>query len=168
MPHQNPGMMRYSLRAVALFFCVLSMTACATNSWQAVSLDAISPAQLIEEDRPSSVRVTTSEVTELEVVAPRIEGDELVAARPFGFSVPLADILRLEVEGTDLGPTVLKTLGLGAGVVVLGTLAAVGVLFILVVGDELSNPTGSDGLLKRFCSGDFCFGNQQESQPQSP
>lgn len=168
MPHQNPGMMRYSLRAVALFFCVLSMTACATNSWQAVSLDAMSPAELIEEDRPSRVRVTTSEVTELEVVAPRIEGDDLVATRPFGFSVPLADILRLEVEGTDLGLTVLKTLGLGAGVVVLGTLALTAVLFILVVGDELSNPTGSDGLLKRFCSGDFCFGNRQESQPQSP
>ena len=125
---QNPDMMRHSLRAVALFFCVLSMTACATNSWQAVSLDAISPAQLIEEDRPSSVRVTTSEVTELEVVAPRIEGDDLVAAS--GFSVPLADILRLEVEGLDLDQTVLRTLGLGAGVVVLGTLA----LIILIVG----------------------------------
>jgi hypothetical protein len=127
----------------------------------------MSPAELIEEDRPSRVRVTTSEVT-VEVVAPRIEGDDLVATRPFGFSVPLADILRLEVEGTDLGLTVLKTLGLGAGVVVLGTLALTAVLFILVVGDELSNPTGSDGLLKRFCSGDFCFGNRQESQPQSP
>jgi len=146
VPHHNRGMMRYSLRAVALFFCVLSMTACATNSWQAVSLDAISPAELIEEDRPSRVRVTTSEVT-VEVVAPRIEGDDLVATRPFGFSVPLADILRLEVEGTDLGLTVLKTLGLGAGVVVLATLALTAVLFILVFGDELSNPTGSDGLL---------------------
>ena len=119
--------MRYSLRAVALFFCVLSMTACATNSWQAVSLDAMSPAELIEEDRPSRVRVTTSEVT-VEVVAPRIEGDDLVAAS--GFSVPLADILRLEVEGLDLDQTVLRTLGLGAGVVVLGTLA----LILLIVG----------------------------------
>jgi len=167
VPHQNPSMMRYSLRAVALFFCVLSMTACATNSWQAVSLDAMSPAELIEEDRPSRVRVTTSEVT-VEVVAPRIEGDDLVATRPFGFSVPLADIIRLEVQGTDLGLTVLKALGLGAGVVVLGTLVAAGVLFILVFGEELSNPGSTDGLLKRFCSGDFCFGDRQESQPQSP
>jgi len=142
VPHHNPGMMRYSLRAVALFVCVLSMTACATNSWQAVSLDAISPAELIEEDRPSSVRVTTSEVT-VEVVAPRIEGDDLVAARPFGFSVPLADILRLEVEGTDPGLTVLKTLGLGAGVVVAGILALGGVLLILILVDA----TEGDGLL---------------------
>ena len=121
-------MTRYRPRAVLLLFGVLYLTACATNSWQAVSLDAISPAQLIEEDRPSSVRVTTSEVTELEVVAPRIEGDDLVAAS--GFSVPLADILRMEVEGLDLDQTVLRTLGLGAGVVVLGTLA----LIILIVG----------------------------------
>ena len=121
-------MTRHRPRAVLLLFGVLYLTACATNSWQAVSLDAISPAQLIEEDRPSSVRVTTSEVTELEVVAPRIEGDDLVAAS--GFSVPLADILRLEVEGLDLDQTVLRTLGLGAGVVVLGTLA----LIILIVG----------------------------------
>ena len=164
---QNAGMTRYSLRAVLLLFGVLYLTACATSSWQAVSLDAISPAQLIEEDRPSRVRVTTSvdrgEMT-VEVVAPRVEGDDLVAAN--GFSVALADILRLEVEGTDLGLTVLKTLGLGAGVVVAGTLALTAVLFILVFGDELSNPTGSDGLL--ICSGDFCFGNRQESQPQSP
>ena len=74
--------------------------------------------------------MTTSEVTELEVVAPRIEGDDLVATRPFGFSVPLADILRLEVAGPDVDQTVLRTLGLGAGVVVLGTLA----LIILIVG----------------------------------
>ena len=121
-------MTRYSLRAVLLLFGVLYLTACATSSWQAVSLDAISPAQLIEEDRPPIVRVTTSEVTELEVVAPRIEGDDLVAAS--GFSVPLADILRLEVEGLDLDQTVLRTLGLGAGVVVLGTLA----LILLIVG----------------------------------
>ena len=121
-------MTRHRPRAVLLLFGVLYLTACATNSWQAVSLDAISPAQLIEEDRPSSVRVTTSEVNELELVAPRIEGDDLVAAS--GFSVPLADILRMEVEGLDLDQTVLRTLGLGAGVVVLGTLA----LIILIVG----------------------------------
>ena len=98
----------------------------------------------------------------VEVVAPRVEGDDLVAAN--GFSVALADILRLEVEGTDDGLTVLKTLGLGAVVVVAGALTLIGVLFILVIGDELSG-TG-DGLL--ICSGDFCFGNRQESQPQSP
>ena len=122
-------MTRYSLRAVLLLFGVLYLTACATSSWQAVSLDAISPAQLIEEDRPSRVRVTTSvdrgEMT-VEVVAPRVEGDDLVAAN--GFSVALADILRLEVEGLDLDQTVLRTLGLSAGVIGASALA-----FILLI-----------------------------------
>ena len=58
-------MTRYRPRAVLLLFLVLNLTACQT--WQSVSLDAISPAQLIEEDRPASVRVTTPEVTELEL-----------------------------------------------------------------------------------------------------
>ena len=105
MPQQNPGMMRYSFRAVALLFCVLSMTACATNSWQAVSLDAISPAQLIEEDRPDRVRVTGGEVLEREVVAPSVEGDQLVGAGDF--SMPLSDIFGLEVRGISWGRTLL-------------------------------------------------------------
>ena len=123
---QNEGMTRYSLRAVLLLFGVLYLTACATSSWQAVSLDAISPAQLIEEDRPPIVRVTTSEVNELELIAPRVAGDDLVAAN--GFSVALADILRLEVEGLDLDQTVLRTLGLSAGVIGASALA-----FILLI-----------------------------------
>ena len=149
-------MTRYRLRAALMLFLVLNLTAC--QAWHSVSLDVISPAQLIEEDRPSSVRVTTSEVNELELIAPRVEGDDLVAAN--GFSVALADILRLEVEGTDDGLTVLRTLGLGVGVVVAGTLTLAAVLVLLVFGAD------DDGLL--ICSGDFCFGNRQESQPQSP
>ena len=121
-------MTRYSLRTLLLLFGVLYLTSCVASSWQAVSLDAISPAQLIEEDRPPIVRVTTPDVTEVELIGPRVEGDDLVAAN--GFSVALADILRLEVEGLDLDQTVLRTLGLGAGVVVLGTLA----LILLIVG----------------------------------
>ena len=43
---------RYRARAVLLLFGVLYLTACSTTSWQPVSLNAISPAQFIEEDRP--------------------------------------------------------------------------------------------------------------------
>ena len=70
--------------------------------------------------------MTTSEVNELELIAPRVEGDDLVAAN--GFSVALADILRLEVEGLDLDQTVLRTLGLSAGVIGASALA-----FILLI-----------------------------------
>ena len=110
-------MTRYRPRAFLLLFLVLNLTACQT--WQSVSLDAISPAQLIEEDRPASVRVTTPEVTELELVAPRVEGDELVAV---GGSIPLADILGLEVHGFSLGRTVLLALG---GVLTLPVILAI-------------------------------------------
>ena len=53
---QNEGMTRYRYRAVLLLFGVLHLTACQT--WRSVSLDAISPAQVIEEDQPDRVRVT--------------------------------------------------------------------------------------------------------------
>ena len=97
----------YRLRAVLLLFLVLNVTAC--TSWHSVSLDVISPAELIEEDQPDRVRVSGREVLEREVVAPSIEGDQLVGAG--GFSMPLADILGLEVHGFSLGRTVLMGLG---------------------------------------------------------
>ena len=111
-------MTRYSPRAVLLLFLVLNLTAC--QAWHSVSLDAISPAQLIEEDRPDRVRVTGGEVLEWEVVAPSVEGDQLVGAGDF--SIPLADILGLEVRGFSLGRTVL--IGLG-GVVALPVILAI-------------------------------------------
>ena len=96
-------MARYRLRAVLLLFLVLNLTACQT--WQSVSLDAISPDQLIEEDRPDRVRVTGREVLEREVVAPSVEGDQLMGAGDF--SMPLSDIFGLEVRGISWGRTLL-------------------------------------------------------------
>ncbi len=111
-------MTRYCLRAVLLLFLVLNVTAC--TSWHSVSLDVISPAELIEEDQPDRVRVTGARVLEREVVAPSVEGDQLVGAGDF--SMPLADILGLEVHGFSLGRTVLMGLG---GVVALPVILAI-------------------------------------------
>ena len=111
-------MTRYHLRAVLLLFLVLNVTAC--TSWHSVSLDVISPAELIEEDQPDRVRVTGARVLEREVVAPSVEGDQLVGAGDF--SMPLADILGLEVHGFSLGRTVLMGLG---GVVALPVILAI-------------------------------------------
>ena len=111
-------MTRYRLRAVLLLFLVLNVAAC--TSWHSVSLDVISPAELIEEDQPDRVRVTGARVLEREVVAPSIEGDQLVGAGDF--SMPLAVILGLEVHGFSLGRTVL--IGLG-GVVALPVILAI-------------------------------------------
>ena len=96
-------MTRYRVRAVLMLFLVLNLTACQT--WQSVSLDAISPDQLIEEDRPDRVRVTGGGVLEREVVAPSVEGDQLMGAGDF--SMPLSDIFGLEVRGISWGRTLL-------------------------------------------------------------
>tara|TARA_B100001245_G_scaffold211870_1_gene176800 strand:- start:26 stop:397 length:372 start_codon:yes stop_codon:yes gene_type:complete len=112
---------RYRFRAVLMLFLVLNVTAC--QAWQSVSLDAISPAQLIEEDRPNRVRVTGGEVLEREVVAPSVEGDQLVGAG--GFSMPLSDILGLEVRGVSMGRTLLMGLG---GIVAVPVLVVVAIL----------------------------------------
>ncbi len=111
---QNQGMTRYRPRAVLLLFGVLHLTACQT--WNSVSLDAISPAQLaqlIEEDQPDRVRVLPRGGNELELENPSVEGDELVAP---GVSMPLADILRLEVWASSRVRTALA--GFGGFVVV--------------------------------------------------
>ena len=110
----------YRLRAVLLLFLVLNVTAC--TSWHSVSLDVISPAELIEEDQPDRVRVTGGRVLEREVVAPSVEGDQLVGAG--GFSMPLSDILGLEVRGVSMGRTLL--IGLGG-------IVAVPVLFVVAI-----------------------------------
>ena len=114
-------MTRYRFRAVLMLFLVLNVTAC--QAWHSVSLDAISPAQLIEEDRPNRVRVTGGEVLEREVVAPSVEGDQLVGAG--GFSMPLSDILGLEVRGVSMGRTLLMGLG---GIVAVPVLVVVAIL----------------------------------------
>ncbi len=112
-------MTRYRPRAVLLLFLLLNLTACQT--WQSVSLGAISPAQLIEEDQPDRVRVTGGGVLEREVVSPSVEGDQLLGAD--GVSMPLADILRLEVRGLHI----LRSIGFGWLVAIGG-----GVLAVLV------------------------------------
>ena len=111
-------MTRYRYHAVLLLFGMLYLTACQT--WQSVSLDAISPAQLIEEDQPDRVRVTGGGLLELEVVSPSVEGDQLVGAGDF--SVPLEDILRLEVRGISI----VRSIGFGWLVAVGAGLALAG------------------------------------------
>ena len=115
-------MKRYRFRAVLMLFLVLNVTAC--QAWHSVSLDAISPAQLIEEDRPNRVRVTGGEVLEREVVAPSVEGDQLVGAGDF--SMPLADVLMLETREFSSG----RTIGLVLGTVVLVPVALIAALLI--------------------------------------
>ena len=94
-------MTRYRRRAVLLLFLLLNLTAC--SSWQ--SIGPVSPSQFIELDQPERVRVLLRGGNELELERPAVDGDELVA--PGNFSMPLADVLVLEVQrfrGSEVQP----------------------------------------------------------------
>ena len=101
------GMTRYRARAVLLLFLLLNLTAC--SSWQ--NIGPVSPGRFIELDQPDRVRVTMQDRTQMELERPAVDGDELVAPAS-GVSVPLADILRLEVRGFSFIRTVLPVAGL--------------------------------------------------------
>ena len=91
-------MTRY--RAVLLLFLVLHLTACYT--WQGVA--TTSPAEVIEATQPDRVRVTVRGEGEVELENPSVEGDQLLGAN--GASLPLADVLMLEIREFDIVRTV--------------------------------------------------------------
>ena len=113
-------MKRY--RAVLLLFLVLHLTACST--WQGIA--TTSPAAVIDATRPDRVRVTMPGGIQMELENPSVEGDELVGyaeryervggrliqTNSVGYgSVPVADIIMLEVKKFSMGRTVLLVLG---------------------------------------------------------
>ena len=101
----HEGMTRYRRRAVLLLFLLLHLTACQT--WQSVG--AVSPGRFIELDQPDRVRVTMRSGDQVDLERPAVDGDELVA--PGGFSMPLADVLMLEVQRFDVARTILRVGG---------------------------------------------------------
>ena len=110
-------MTRSRARAVLLLFLLLNLTACST--WQ--SIGPVSPSRFIEAEQPDRVRVTGERVVDLELVSPSVEGDQLVGAGDV--SVPLADILRLEVRELHI----LRSIGFGWLVAAVAGLAIQGV-----------------------------------------
>jgi hypothetical protein len=101
----NGAMTRHRHRAVLLLFGVLYLTAC--SSWQ--SIGAVSPSRFIELDQPERVRVYMRSGGQVDLERPAVDGDELVA--PGGFSMPLADVLMLEVQRFDVARTILRVGG---------------------------------------------------------
>ena len=93
-------MTRYRFRGIFLLLLMGHATACATSSWQSPSLVAspdrgVSVADYIEEMQPGQVRITTEDRTQYLLYSPSVAGDEIVSAD--GLSVPIADIVQLEV-----------------------------------------------------------------------
>jgi len=98
-------MIRYRARAVLLLFLLLNLTAC--SSWQ--SIGPVSPSRFIELDQPERVRVYMRSGVQVDLERPAVDGDELVA--PGGFSMPLADVLMLEVQRFDAARTIFRVGG---------------------------------------------------------
>ena len=119
-------MTRYRYRAVLMLFLVLNLTACYT--YQVVA--TTSPAGVIEAKRPDRVRVLVPAGIQMELERPVVDGDQLVGTsveneRVGGaitqtfvptVSVPVADILMLEIREFSMGRTI--------GLVFLSLLAA--------------------------------------------
>ena len=99
-------MTRY--RAVLLLFLLLNLTAC--SSWQ--NIGPVSPGRFIELDQPDRVRVTMQDRTQMELERPVVDGDELVVP---GVSMPLEDILSLEVRGISIIRSALAGFGILVG-----------------------------------------------------
>ena len=121
-------MTRYRPRAVLLLFLLLNLTAC--SSWQ--SIGPVSPSQFIELDQPERVRVYMRGGDQVELERPAVDGDELVA--PGGISMPLANVLMLEVQRFDAARTILRVGG--------GATAAFVVYLGLCWPDDLASPGG--------------------------
>ena len=100
-------MTRHRPRAVLLLFLLLNLTGC--SSWQ--STGPASPSQFIELDQPDRVRVLTRGGFQTELERPVVVTDQVVGEGVFrrlvapNVSIPLADILRLEVLASSRGRT---------------------------------------------------------------
>ena len=130
-------MTRYRLRGIFLLFLMGHATACASSSWQSSSLTA-SPdrgvsvadyADYIQEMQPDQVRITTADadLTQYLLYSPSVVGDEIVSAD--GLSVPIAEIVKLEVQAFDVAGSTLKTTGLTLVAIPAATALVVALIF---------------------------------------
>ena len=104
-------------RPLALAMMVLYLGAC--TGWQ---LQPVAPAQYLEEEQPSKIRVTTSDNQKLVLEQPFIRSDSLLGlASGQVRGSPLAEVTRIETSKTNVGMTALLTIGIlaviGGGVV---------------------------------------------------
>ena len=126
-------MTRYRCRGTLLLLLMGYATACASASsqWQSPAVPAspdggISAARYIEGMSPEQIRITTEDRTQYLLYTPSVEGDEIVSSD--GLSVPIADIVELEVWDENGGDNVTKSAVAG----VLGGIGGVAGLFMLL------------------------------------
>ena len=128
-------MTRHRPHAVLLLSLVLNLTACATvESWRGLPSPP-SVAEHIVAAQPERVRVTMQDGSQLDIEDPFVSGDQLMGQlwrtleinRVIGntddVSVPLADIVQLEVRDVEMASS--------AGV---SALLVVGIIAVVILG----------------------------------
>lgn len=109
------------------------------SSCTAWHVQRASPAQVIEEQQPSQIRVTTTGHSEVILEAPRVSGDTVIGLGPRNVSwagsvyavsdtgsalqIPLADISHVALKKVDATKSVLLVLGIVAGMFALALVA---------------------------------------------
>ncbi len=120
------------------------------TSWQ---VQSVSPEQVVEEEQPSQVRVTTTDQSEVVLEAPRVSGDNLLglgdrhvswAGSAYAVSdtgsalkIPLADISHVAIKKTNTTNSVLLGLGIAAG-----AFAVAVVVFLILCADDVCGGGG--------------------------
>ena len=125
-------MTRYRFRGIFLLFLMGHATACGGNSWQSAGLSPSpnrgeSVADYIEESQPEQVRITTEDRTQYLLYSPSVVDDEIVSSD--GLSVPIADIVQVEVWDEDDGWSPFAVVG----GILLGGLFLVGGFIVLMI-----------------------------------
>ena len=117
-------MTRYRFRGIFLLFLMGHATACMSgSSWQSPGTSVspsggvitdVSVVDYLAENQPDQVRITTQDSTLVSIQKPSVEGDMIVSSIGEGRSVPIADIVLLEVYGN---PSPMLGILAGAGAV---------------------------------------------------
>lgn len=110
------------------------------SSCTAWHVQSASPAQVVQEEQPSRIRVTTTSDSVVILQEPRVSGDTLIGFVKRNFSggtdtasalkIPLADISHVALHKTNAGKSVL--LGLG---IVVGLVAVISVVYVATCND---------------------------------
>jgi hypothetical protein len=116
--------MCYSHRHHWIGIVVLAASLGACHSWRA---EGVAPSAVITEKKPSSVRITKTDSSRVEMYNPAISGDSLVGTTlgPGGqshvpYAVPLSDVAYVSTGHTNYLPVVI----IGAVLLVAGAVAA--------------------------------------------
>ena len=88
-------------KSTLLVVLLFNLTACQASSWKSVSLGNLTPAQFIEAGKPESVRVVlrNAPAEPVELTRPVVDGSTIRALD--GVTVPIADILGIQLYQAD-------------------------------------------------------------------